>query len=99
PPYERHPGLAVVPGVVVLPHFDRIEGWWPGVVEQFRDRLEPGQTLVGIDERTALVGGHGRFTVHGAGAASVIDGDGRHRFAPGEELDLSLAAPEPDRAA
>jgi cyanophycinase len=95
PSIVRRPGLAVVPGVIVLPHFDQIERWWPDIVEQFRGELEPGQILVGIDERTAMVGGPHRFTVHGAGAAWVVDVDGRHRFGAGDELDVALAAPQP----
>lgn len=89
------PGLAVVPGVVVLPHFDQIERWWPGIVEHFRGELAPGQTLVGIDEHTAMVGGPQRFAVHGGGAVWVIDADGRHRHEAGEELDVPVAAPRP----
>lgn len=95
PPPARTPGLALVPGLVVLPHFDQIERWWPGVVERAQAALEPGETLVGLDERTALVGGPHRFEVHGAGVVWVIDADGRHRHPPGAEIDFSLAAPRP----
>jgi cyanophycinase len=92
PPLGRRPGLGLVPGLVVLPHFDAIERWWPGIVERWRDELEPGELLIGIDENTALVGGPERFMVHGAGAAWVIDGE-RLRYPPGAEIDVSLAAP------
>ena len=95
PPHLRRPGLAVVPGLVVLPHFDAIEGWRPGIVERWLAELEPGQILVGIDERTALVGGPRRFQVHGAGAAWVVDATGRHRYPAGAEIDFSLTAPRP----
>jgi len=92
PPLGRRPGLGLVPGLVVLPHFDAIERWWPGIVDRWRDELEPGELLVGIDENTALVGGSGRFVVHGPGAAWVIDGE-RRRYPAGAEVDLSLATP------
>jgi cyanophycinase len=95
PPFFRRPGLAVVSGLVVLPHFDAIEGWQPGIVERWLEDLEPGQILVGIDEDTALVGGPSRFRVHGAGAAWAVDADGRHRHPTGTEIDFSLAARRP----
>jgi cyanophycinase len=95
PPLVRRPGLGVVPGVVILPHFDQIERWWPGIVDRFLGELDPGHVLIGLDERTAMVGGPHHFAVHGAGAAWVVDADGRHRFGDGEELDVALAAPRP----
>lgn len=95
PSLLRRPGLAVVPGLVVLPHFDTIEGWRPGIVERWLKELEAGETLVGIDEETALVGGPHRFRVYGAGAVWVLDTAGRHRHPAGAEIDFSLASPRP----
>jgi hypothetical protein len=67
----------VVSGVVVLPHFDRIEGWWPGIVDSRRSALQAGQTLVGIDEHTALWSPGGRtFTVYGSRRVWVFGPDG-----------------------
>ncbi|MGH8993659.1 MAG: Type 1 glutamine amidotransferase-like domain-containing protein [Acidimicrobiia bacterium] len=93
--WVRSPGLAVIPGVVVLPHFDAIERWWPDIVGRNLSALEPGEILVGIDESTALVGGPDRFEVHGAGAAWVVDEAGRVPHPAGAVLDLRLAAPHP----
>src|SRR5207237_49542 len=59
------PGLAVVPGLVVLPHFDRIERWRPGIVDDRAARLAAGQTLLGIDEETALVSADDGWRVEG----------------------------------
>jgi cyanophycinase len=81
------PGLAVVPQFVVLPHFDQIEGWSPGIVDRSLAQLEPGQTLVGIDEETALVSTDGGWRVEGAGHVWIIDSDGsRTAHAAGENL-------------
>ena len=91
PPLRRRPALAVVPGLVVLPHFDQIERWWPGIVEHWRGELLSGEILVGIDERTALVGGPDRFEVHGDGAVWLVDGERRPLHA-GATIDFSLAA-------
>jgi cyanophycinase len=79
------PGLAVVPGLVVLPHFDRIEQWRPGIVAARATGVGPGQTLVGIDEETALISdnaglirdGAGGWTVEGCGQVWVVAPDGR----------------------
>jgi cyanophycinase len=72
------PGLAVVPGLVVLPHFDRIEQWRPGIVAARAAGLGPGQTLVGIDEDTALISDDaGGWTVEGCRQVWLVAPDGR----------------------
>jgi cyanophycinase len=71
------PGLAVVPELVVLPHFDRIEEWRPGIVDRSLADLGPGQTLVGIDEDTALISGDGGWRVDGRQNVWIVDPDGR----------------------
>ena len=70
------PGLAVVPEFVVLPHFDQIERWSPGIVDRSLAELEPGQVLVGIDEETALVSTDAGWRVEGARQVWIIDSDG-----------------------
>lgn len=85
------PGLGLLPHLVVVPHFDRIEGWYPGVVEDRRRGLEGGRWLVGIDEETALVGGPSAWTVHGRGRVWVIGRDGsRMPYPSGAELELGF---------
>jgi cyanophycinase len=88
------PGLAVVPGLVVLPHFDRIEQWRPGIVPARAAGLAPGQTLVGIDEDTALISGDGGWNVEGRGQVWIVAPDGgRAGHAAGTGVP-SLATPE-----
>ena len=83
------PGLAVVPELVVLPHFDRIEGWRPGIVDRKVAELAPGQTLVGIDEETALISGDGGWRVDGRQNVWIVDADSRRRPHPaGAVLEL-----------
>jgi len=76
---EPRPGLGVVPGLVVLPHFDRIEQWRPGIVTERAAQLRPGQTLVGIDEETALVGNGAGWRVEGRRRVWVVSRDGSRR--------------------
>lgn len=70
------PGLAVVPEFVVLPHFDQIERWSPGIVARQLAALSPGQTLIGIDEETALVSTEGGWRVEGARRVWIVHPDG-----------------------
>lgn len=88
---EARAGLRVVPGLVVVPHFDVIEEWWPGIIARRTADLPPGQVLVGVDEETALVGGPRRWTVHGRRHVWVVDGSGARRGYPaGSDLDIDL---------
>ena len=94
---DRYPGdgLAVVPQLVVLPHFDRIERWVPGLVDGMLARTPPDAVLVGIDEETALVSGNGGFVVRGEKSAWRLDADGtRTPFKAGESLELGTSFPE-----
>lgn len=93
----RYPGdgLAVVPQLVVLPHFDRIERWVPGLVDAMLARTPPDAVLVGIDEETALVTSSASFVVRGERSAWLLDADGsRTPFRAGEHLELPAAAPQ-----
>ncbi len=89
-------GLAVVRWLVVLPHFDRVEHWMPGLVGRMLARSPDDAVLVGIDEETALVGGDNSFTVRGEKSVWRIDADGtRQQFGAGDRLEL----PAPRQAA
>ena len=86
-------GLAVVPHLVVLPHFDRFEHWMPGLADRMMARTPPDAALVGIDEETALVGTGDKFTVRGKKSVWRIDRDGtRLQFKPGERLEFPATA-------
>jgi len=71
------PGLAVVPDLVVLPHFDRIEQWHQGIVNRRAAGLTPRQILVGIDEDTALISGDDGWRVEGRQRVWTVDPEGR----------------------
>ncbi len=82
-------GLALVPGMRVMPHFDRIEEWMPGAVRWAIERTPPGVHLVGIDEDTAIVGGPQRWSVMGRGSAWVLTAADAVRYANGADMVLS----------
>ena len=86
------PGLAVVPELVVLPHFDRIEEWRPGIVDRSLADLAPGQILVGIDEETVLISTEGGWRVDGRQKVWVVEAGGRRIPHPAGAV-LALPAP------
>jgi cyanophycinase len=48
-------GLALLPSLAVIPHYDRIVEWVPGITEEFLARVPAGVTVVGVDEETAMI--------------------------------------------
>ena len=86
------PGLGVVPGLRVIPHFDRFLGWMPELVGRFLARAPEGTEVVGIDEDTALVWDHPdaprSWTVHGRQSVWVLRTGGREPFGEGATVAL-----------
>lgn len=71
------PALGLVPGIAVLPHYDRFGAGWS------LDEQLPETVLVGLDERTAAVF-DGGWRALGPGAVTVIRAGAAIRFpAPG----------------
>jgi cyanophycinase len=75
------PGLGIAPGIVLMPHFDRVADY--AGAEMFRGILAaapPGTTLVGVDEDTALIhlpnAANQRWQVSGRQTVSVFDREG-----------------------
>jgi cyanophycinase len=52
---HHSPGLALLPDIEVIPHYDKMLGWLPDRVAAFVARNVTSGTLLGIDENTALV--------------------------------------------
>lgn len=82
-------GLGAVPGVRIIPHFDRWAGRLPDLA--LRPWTGGSQILLGIDEDTALVGGPHEWTVHGRGCVWWLHREGRVAYAAGQQLDLRAA--------
>lgn len=76
--FRRRPAdaLGVVAGTAVLPHFDTFGHRW---VESAQKEL-PGVTLLGIDERSAVLWQEGAWRAAGPGAVTVIKGEKEARF-------------------
>jgi len=86
---EPDPGLAIVPSLRVLPHFDKMLGWVPDLLTRAVMRPPAGTTVIGIDEETAIVdmtgAGHS-WQVHGRQQAWVLADGPRRGFPAGSTL-------------
>ncbi len=94
----RHPeqlgtkGLGLIDHLAVIPHFDRFDRRSPGLVTEILKRTPEGLTLIGVDERTALVSvptaqEPEEYVVMGEQSVWWIDRDGsREEFTPGTRL-------------
>ncbi len=89
------PGLSYVRGVLFAPHWDTVEQWYPGARAFIAGSLEPGRTLVAIDEQTAMVGDGASWTVLGRSGIHLLrDGAWTDvRSGEGFALALELGAP------
>jgi len=52
---HHSPGLALLPDIEVIPHYDKMLGWLPDRVAEFIAQNISNSTLLGIDENTAIV--------------------------------------------
>lgn len=64
------------------PHWDALDSFRPGLTEFIVGSVPPGETLVGIDENTAMVGDGRTWEVLGRSAVHVMrDGEWNHQGA------------------
>jgi cyanophycinase len=88
------PGLGYVREVLFGPHWDIVDTWIPGATDFIVGSVLPGQTFVGIDEDTAMVGDGSEWTVMGHSAVHVLrDGEWERYSAPSSfRLELPIRA-------
>jgi cyanophycinase len=84
-PIRWRAGLALVPGIAVLPHYD---AWPESMTAMLALQAPRGVVVVGIDEDTAVVGRDGAWQVHGRARVTVWRGRHRERFRRGEAFRL-----------
>jgi cyanophycinase-like exopeptidase len=91
-PSLRHPrqggtnGLALLPHLRVIPHFDFFTSKVPDLVTRFLLPYDPAITVLGIDEETALVGGPSEWTVQGRQSAWRLTSEGREELPAGTTI-------------
>jgi hypothetical protein len=72
------------------PHWDALDSFVPGLRDFIVRSVPPGCRLIGLDERTALLGDGQDWSVVGSGAAHLyLDGEWDHHGA-GSEFELDL---------
>ena len=84
------PAFGLLPGCVVVPHFDEIPTWITTPLRWVRPRRS---TWIGIDGGTALVGRPGAgetWEVRGAGRVVVSGGGQKDSYRAGSRLDLAV---------
>lgn len=88
-PSLRHPreggtdGLSLLPHLRVIPHFDAFVSRVPGFLTKFLTPRDPHVTVLGIDEKTALVGGPTVWTVQGRSSVWRLTGSDREELPVG----------------
>lgn len=78
-------GLALLPGIVVLPHFERS---MPERVQRVRSSLPPDLTLLGLAGATGCVLHAGEWLVEGPGQVSVITASSTEVYSTGGRFSL-----------
>jgi cyanophycinase len=81
PPIGWEDGLGMVPGIVVMPHYDAIPETLIAPLA-----APDGALVVGIDENTAAVGRDGAWQVQGHGRVTVWRGRRRERHLAGSSV-------------
>jgi cyanophycinase len=79
-PGSNRPGFNLLPGTVIVPHFDEI----PGILSRIMRFLKGKKlTMIGIDGGTALVMANGRYEVLGQNQVTVFSDTGTNRYRAG----------------
>jgi cyanophycinase len=80
------PAFGLLPGVLIMPHFDEIPG---AMVSTLLLLVGDKRTLLGIEGNTALVGAHESFMVVGSGGVVVWNKQGKTRYTHGQHVSWS----------
>jgi len=80
-----HPAFGVVPGALVLPHFNAFPAWLMNPLYALRPR---GAFLLGIEGDTALIGRGKAWVVRGQGRVEVRREGAVSRFTEGQAVPL-----------
>jgi cyanophycinase len=86
PPIGWQDALGLVPGIVVIPHYDAIP---ETLVAPLILTAPAGSLVVGIDENTAAIGRDGSWQVQGKGRVTVWHGRHRRSYLEGSSVSFS----------
>jgi cyanophycinase len=83
------PGLALLPHLRVIPHFDLFSKRMPDVAARFLLPFDDDATVLGIDEDTAVVGGPTEWMVEGRQSAWILHSNSRDELPAGTSFTTS----------
>ncbi|HET9249019.1 MAG TPA: Type 1 glutamine amidotransferase-like domain-containing protein [Actinomycetota bacterium] len=84
------PGIGYVRQTLFGPHWDIVDTWIPGATDFIAGSVDPGDTFIGLDEDTALVGDGRRWEVMGRAKVHVMRDREWARYAGGDVIELPL---------
>jgi cyanophycinase len=85
------PGIGYVRDILFGPHWDIVDTWVPGASEFIVGSVRPGQTFVGLDEDTAMIGDGTSWRVLGRRSIHVLRDDAWSEHGDGDVFSLPLA--------
>jgi cyanophycinase len=84
------PGIGFVRDTLFGPHWDIVDSWVPGASAFIVGSVEPGQTFLGLDEDTALVGDGTLWRVIGRQGIHVLREGTWADYRDGDAFELAL---------
>ena len=84
------PGIGYVRDTLFGPHWDIVDTWIPGATDFIAGSVEPGDTFIGLDEDTAMVGDGRTWEVIGRSKIHVMRDGEWARYAEGDVIELPL---------
>jgi cyanophycinase len=84
------PGLAVMRRSLFGPHWDIVDTWIPGASEFITGSVPEGDTFIGLDEDTAMLGDGVSWEVVGKGGIHVKKDDAWSTYRDGDRFELAL---------
>jgi cyanophycinase len=88
------PGLGFIRDVLFAPHWDIVDLWVPGAGAFLVDSVRSGETFVGMDEDTAMVGDGASWEVVGRQKIHLLREGEWEIFAEGDRFELPLRVAE-----
>lgn len=83
-------GLGVFRSVCILPHFDRIDRFRPGMADDVLAAAPAGTLVIGVDEHTGLVHDGAAWSVRGQQSVWVFEEGERTNYRADESVPLDL---------
>jgi len=84
------PGLGFTRRVLFGPHWDIVDTWIPGARAFIVESVDDGDTFIGLDEDTAIVGDGRSWSVLGRQRIHVLEDGAWRSFGPADAFELPI---------